>query len=92
MKKWKQPIGNTSFGSEEAYEKFVSLPYSEQLANITNGLSPKDEDYAAKLLKGVPNGDSSATAKKSTGDNAKRHSGGSKEADNAKPATTGTES
>lgn len=57
MKKTKQ-IGGLSFGSDEAYNNFLSLPYAKQLEQVTNSFSPKSEEDAVKALKGVRNGDS----------------------------------
>lgn len=68
-KKTKQ-IGGISFGSQEAYENFLTLPREEQLKQVAASFSPKDEARADVALKGVKNGDSSTTKQEATGDNA----------------------
>lgn len=85
MAKVKQ-IGGISF-SEAAFDKFKTLTYEKQKEQVYNSLSPKDMVMAEKLLKDVPNGDSSAEVKANTGDKSNRPSGGNKKADTEKPAT-----
>lgn len=84
-------IGGLSFGSEEAYQKFVSLSKDEQIDKLANSLSPKDRVQAESLLAHTPNGDSSTVKAENKGGNAKRPASGGKGADNAKPNTATTE-
>lgn len=85
MKKPKK-IGNLSF-TQEGWDKFQTLTSDKQKEQVYDSLSPKDMVQAEKLLKDVPNGDSSAEVKANTGDKANRPSGGNKKADTEKPAT-----
>lgn len=50
-------IGNISF-SDNGYKTFISKSKKEQLEKVYNSLSPKDYKEAEKLLKDVPNSDS----------------------------------
>lgn len=61
MAKRTKQIGGLSFGSDEAYENFLSLPKQEQVKQVAASYSPQDEARAIEALKGVRNGDSSAT-------------------------------
>lgn len=56
-------IGNISFGTQQAYDKFVSLSKKEQVEKVYNSLSPKDMAQAEKLLSRVPNGDSETNSR-----------------------------
>lgn len=87
----KKAIGGLSFGSEEAYQKFVSLSKEQQIDKVANSLSPKDRAQAERLLAHTPNGDSNTAKAENKGGNAKRPANGGKGSNNAKPDTATTE-
>ena len=52
MKRKKIPaVGNITFGSQEAYDNFLSLPHKDQVEQVYESLSPKDYVLAEKILK-----------------------------------------
>lgn len=89
MAKLKQ-IGGVSFGSEEAYNNFLSLPYKEQLKQVTASFSPQDEAAAVKALKGVSNGDSSGTKQEATANNTANVAEGNAASDSSATTTINT--
>lgn len=82
-------VGGISFGSEEAYQKFLSLGKNEQVERVYNSLSPKDRNEAERLLKNVPNGDKDSTgrAESDKKDKAATTGGGGKTGNSKKPAS-----